>query len=191
MSTPGYYRFPTIWKDQIVFVSEDDLWKVTLTSPKAERLTATKGAITRPHFSPDGKWLAFSATEEGHTEIYLMPSEGGEPKRLTYLGAISKVVGWSPDGKILFTSNGKSPSPRIFLLYSLSPEGGIPVQLPVGPANHISFGSQNRSVLGRNTGEPAYWKRYRGGRVGVLWVDNQGNGENRDRISQLSSPAIS
>ena len=37
-----------------------------------------------PHFSPDGKWLAFSAEYAGNTDVYVVPSEGGEPKRLTW-----------------------------------------------------------------------------------------------------------
>jgi tricorn protease len=100
----GYYRQPSIFGDQIVFVSEDDLWRVSASGGVAHRLTATNGLIRRPCFSPDGELLAFSSFEEGALEAYVMPSSGGEVKRLTYFGAISEVFGWREDGEVLFNS---------------------------------------------------------------------------------------
>lgn len=173
----GYYRFPTIYGDRVVFVCEDDLWSVPTDGGLAIRLTANLGEVSRPVLSPNGTQLAFIGREEGHAEVYVMPAEGGTAKRLTFLGANTTLAGWDPDGQsIIFASNASQPFPRLMQLYRIDPAGGLPQQLPYGMANAISFGSQGRVVLGRNTAEPAYWKRYRGGRVGVLWVDAQGTG---------------
>lgn len=174
----GYYRYPAISGNRIVFVSEDDLWRVPVDGGSASRLTSNLGEVSYPAFSPDGEWLAFTGKEEGHSEVYLMPSEGGSELRLTYLGANSQVIGWTPDGThILFSSNVQQPFGRIYNLWKISSEGGQPEQLPHGLAHSISYGPDGKLVLGRNTTDPARWKRYRGGTAGTLWIDNTGNGE--------------
>ncbi|HET6382410.1 MAG TPA: S41 family peptidase [Armatimonadota bacterium] len=177
MQTPGYYRFPAIHKDTIVFTSEEDLWTVPAAGGIARRLTATPGQTSRPFFSPDGSTLAFTGREEGHTEVYTMPAEGGPDRRVTHLGVNSSVLGWTPDGaRILFISNSAQPF-GVGVVYSVSPDGGLPEPWPVGPAVSISFGPRNRSVIGRNNNDPARWKRYRGGTAGDIWVDSEGEGE--------------
>jgi tricorn protease len=172
----GYYRFPTISGDRVVFVCEDDLWSVSVTGGIAIRLTANLGEVSRPALSPDGVHLAFMGREEGHSEVYCMPAEGGVAKRLTFLGAAA-VAGWSRDSQsIIFTSHAGQPFRRISNLYTIGPEGGLPERLPFGLAHSVSFGANGGTVLGRNTADPARWKRYRGGTAGVLWIDRDGSG---------------
>lgn len=176
MSQSGYYRYPTISGDRVVFVCEDDLWSVSVQGGVAVRLTANLGMVRRPFLSPDGAHLAFVGREEGHSEVYCMPAVGGAAKRLTFTGS-ARVAGWNREGQsIVFLSSAGQPFHAISHLYTISPEGGLPEQLPYGLAHSVSFGANGGVVLGRNTNEPAYWKRYRGGRVGVLWVDPVGSG---------------
>ncbi len=172
----GYVRFPTLFQHQVVFISEDDLWSVTDTGGRAERLTAGVGEVSHPRFSPNGEFLAFVGHEEGPAEIYVMPSTGGLANRLTFLGANSRVVGWTPDGReILFSSNAEQFTPRASALFAVHPDTKKVRQLPLGLANAISYGPTGGVVLGRNINEPARWKRYRGGTVGHLWCDPQGD----------------
>jgi tricorn protease len=178
MPSQGYVRFPTIHQDRIVFVSEDDLWLISSNGGRAERLTAGVGRASYPRFSPDGQFLAFVGREEGSAEVYVMPAPGGPARRLTFQSDPSCcVLGWSPQGDaILYTSSAGQFNHNFKVIYSISPQGGQPQQLPVGMANAISYGPDGRVVLGRNIEEPAYWKRYRGGTVGHLWCDTDGSG---------------
>ncbi|MEZ4737730.1 MAG: peptidase, partial [Caldilineaceae bacterium] len=175
----GYYRFPTIHRDTVVFVSEDDLWQVSRTGGAARRLTSNLGEVTHPVLSPDGAWLAFVGREEGGTEVYVMPAEGGQARRLTYLNSKCRVVGWTPDGQqILFTSNYGQVAYSEYGLFTIpyNSLNGAVTAMPYGPARAITFGPAGQVVLGRNTQDPANWKRYRGGTTGHLWIDAQGDG---------------
>ncbi len=172
----GYYRFPTICQNTIVFVCEDDLWTVSIDGGVARRLTSNLGAASSPCLSPDGELLAFSGREEGPSEVYVMPALGGEAKRLTYQGSNATIVNWDSDGKhILYASGaGLAFDPWI---WKISADGGEPQRLLYGPANHIDFSDTGGVVIGRLTREPARWKRYRGGTAGQLWVDIEGDGQ--------------
>src|SRR6266478_247717 len=99
----GYYRFPAIHGKQIVFTAEGDLWRVGVSGGVAQRLTTHPGDETHPSFSPDGRTLAFSAEYEGPTEVYTMPAEVGLPTRRTFEGGGAEAVGWTPDGKVLYS----------------------------------------------------------------------------------------
>jgi len=172
----GYYRFPTISNETIVFVCEDDLWTVPINGGVARRLTSNLGATSSPQLSPNGELLAFAGREEGPTEVYVMPALGGEAKRLTYQGSNASVVGWNADGNNILYSSGAGSAFGAWI-WSISHDGGEPQRQPYGPANHIAFGSNGGVVLGRLTREPARWKRYRGGTAGQLWIDNDGDGQ--------------
>src|SRR5688500_6741116 len=76
----GYYRQPTVAGDSIVFNCEGDLWKVPSAGGIATRLTSHPANEAWPDFSPDGKWLAFTADYQGNSDVYVMPADGGEPK---------------------------------------------------------------------------------------------------------------
>jgi len=171
----GYYRQPTIHGDNIVFVSEDDLWSVSRKGGKAIRLTANLGIISSPRFSPDGKWIAFTCNDEGTFEIYIIPTAGGVAKRLTWVGGVASPMAWR-NNKIIFWTNYRLPLTRSECLYEVDLEGHAPEPLPYGNASHIAFGEKG-VVLGINTSEPARWKRYRGGTAGHLLIDKDGKGE--------------
>lgn len=173
----GYYFFPTIANDTVVFASEDDLWSVPASGGVARRLTSNLARVTYPSLSPDGTQLAFVGYEEGQPDVYVMPSIGGQARRLSFMGGgLFQTVGWSPEGKIIFAANSGQPFRYMIYLYTLSPQGGQPERINLGPARTISYGPQGGIVLGRNTGDPARWKRYRGGTAGQLWIDPQGTG---------------
>ena len=93
----GYYRFPALYNDTLLFTAEGDLWRVSARGGAAERLTTHPSEESRPAISPDGGTVAFSAAYEGPTEVYTMSSDGGVPTRQTWEGGDNAlVVGWTP-----------------------------------------------------------------------------------------------
>ncbi|MEQ8767132.1 MAG: PDZ domain-containing protein [Planctomycetota bacterium] len=193
MSNDGYYLYPTIHGDRIVFCAEDDLWSVSASGGLSARLTSSKNRCSRPAISPDGKWLAFTSQEEAHPEVFVMPAAGGEATRITYLGAdATLVIGWTPDSKnILFASTAGEWYVRQYHVYAVPRAGGAPKRVPCGPAVHVSNGPKGAMVIGRHTLDPARWKRYRGGTVGDLWIDRDGKGQFEklvDRPANLARP---
>jgi tricorn protease len=192
VTTSGYYRFPTIFRNNVVFVGEDDLWVVSARGGVARRLTANLGVTSHPAYSPNGKMLAFIGREDGEAEVYIMPAVGGEATRLTFLGSMTTVLGWTPDGKkVIFASDAGAPFRQLTMLYAVSPDGEQPESMAYGPARSISFGPEGEVVIGRRAQELANWKRYRGGTAGDIWIDVKGNGRFRSLLklnSNLVSP---
>lgn len=175
----GYCRTPAVHGDRLVFVAEDDLWVAPLAGGEAQRLTAGLAEVSHPAFSPCGRFLAFTGREEGHVEVYVMPSEGGEARRLTHLGGVALVSGWRPDGSgILFSTSAEQPFHRVMQLFEVAPEGGLPRSLHLGPSRHVAFAPppMQGMVIGRHTSDASRWKRYLGGTAGVFWIDREGQG---------------
>src|SRR2546422_2618776 len=92
-------RMPTASADAIAFVYAGDLWIVPRAGGEARRLTSALGLETNPRFSPDGRWIAFSANYGGNADVYVIAAEGGQPRRLTRHPEPDLVQGWTPDGK--------------------------------------------------------------------------------------------
>ena len=172
----GYFRFPAIHKENLVFVSEDDLWIVDINNPIARRLTANFGPINSPSISPDGKKIAYVGQEDGNTELFTMPISGGKSTRLTHEGGyISNIACWNND-KIYYSSSLDSPFGRLFDLRYVQSSGGESHAMNLGMIRNISY-SNNNIVIGKNTGDIARWKRYKGGTAGKLLV-NDGQSKN-------------
>ena len=107
-SEPGplLLQQPTMNNSQIVFVYGGELWSVGRDGGDAIRLTTGVGIQSDPHFSPDGKWVAFTGDYGGNPDVYVVSADGGVPKRLTYHPDPDTVVGWTPDGRsVLFASS--------------------------------------------------------------------------------------
>src|SRR5918992_1622868 len=169
--TSGYLRHPSLRGDTIAFVTEDDLWSVPAAGGIARRLTANLSEVSHPALSP-----------------------GGPAARVTFLGASATVRGWTPDGRILFTSEAGQPFAHLIHAYAVAPDGGPVERLPYGPAREVGYGPSGKNgktpvVLGRNTADPARWKRYRGGTAGDLWIDRRGNGKFRRLLRLPGNPA--
>ncbi|MGD0955608.1 MAG: PDZ domain-containing protein [Candidatus Acidiferrales bacterium] len=168
-------RFPSIYKDKIVFSYGGDLWLVPSTGGVARRITTHPGLELFPKFSPDGKTIAFTAQYDGNFNVYVIPSEGGEAKQLTFLpdsvhapermGPNNQVLTWMPDGKsIVFLSRRDTISTWFGRPFTVPVEGGLPVRLPIDKGGLMSFSPDgNEIAYNRIFRNFRTWKRYRGG----------------------------
>ncbi len=194
MNDKGYYNHPAISGNTVYFTSEDDLWSVPSAGGIARRLTSGLGRSSYPAASPDGRWLAFSTSEEGASEVAVIPADCGSARRLTYEGKICRVIGWTPPSHrlpnhIIYASVEGQPFAALNLR-AVSFDRGDSVALNLGPAEYFSIAPDGRgAVLARLAVEAAYWKRYRGGTAGDLWIDREGAGEWRRLISLDGNPS--
>ena len=165
--TLGYYRFPTLHDDTVVFTAEGDLWSVPLEGGIARRLTSHLGEETFAELSPDGGRIAFSATYEGPTEVYVMSAAGGVPKRLTWEGVRANVVGWSPQGEVLYASRRGSGLPA-GQLFAVDASTGARRALPLAQAAEGLFDGSTLYFT-RQESNISNTRRYRGGTIQQLW----------------------
>ena len=158
-------QYPDVSATQIVFSYAGDLWVVAKEGGTAMKLSSPRGQELFPHFSPDGSRIAYSANYDGNLEIYVIPSMGGMPKRVTYHGMPDRVVGWYPDGKhILYASSMASGRQRYSQFYSITPDGGLPDLLPVPYGELASLSPDGKRIAyTKMTQAFRTWKRYRGG----------------------------
>jgi tricorn protease len=167
--TFGYYRFPALHGDTLVFTAEGDLWQVSISGGVARRLTAHPSEESRASFSPDGKLLAFSASYEGPTEVYTLPLDGGVPARHTYDGATAQVVGWTPSGQILYSTRRHSGLPNAQLA-RVDPRSGARDLVPLAQASDGAYADDGRTLFfTRLAFQGSYTKRYQGGTAQNIW----------------------
>jgi tricorn protease len=168
-TTLGYYRYPAIHNNTLVFTAEGDLWTIPIEGGVAQRLTTHPGLETRAAISPDGKMLAFSAQYEGPTEVYTMPLEGGLPTRRTYSGESAFVAGWTPDGKIMYRTEHYSGLPNTQLV-TIDVETDQSTVLPLSQASDGAFDKDGKTLFfTRLPFQGSHTKRYKGGSVQNLW----------------------
>ena len=184
-------RFPSLNGNRVVFTYAGDLYTVSALGGVARRLTSDpKGFEMFARFSPDGKTLAFTGQYDGNTEVYVMPSEGGEPQRLTYTATLERddvsdrmgpnniVMAWKDNETVVYRSrrNHWNPFKGELTLARLS--GGVPEVLPVPRGGWCSFSPDGRQMAyNRVFREFRTWKRYRGGQADEIWLHDFGTGQ--------------
>ncbi|WP_103885726.1 S41 family peptidase [Actinacidiphila yanglinensis] len=185
MSDGAYLRFPHLHGDLLCFAAEDDIWVAPLGPPGAEpgrawRVTADRTRVGSPRISPDGGTIAFTTWRSLDPEVYLVPVDGGAPRRLTYWGSSdTRVCSWTPDGDILAVSSHGQPFAYHTWAHSVPTEHGPGGPLPWGPVSDIAVhdcdDGERRTLLltGTPPHEPHAWKRYRGGATGRLWLHGE------------------
>ena len=105
-----------------------DVWVVPTEGGTAVRLTDYEGFEAQPIWSPDGKWIAFTAERFGNYDIYIIPSDGSAPpKRLTYFYGYERLLFWSEDSKFIFFKTSRTELRSA--VYKVSIDGGLPIKV--------------------------------------------------------------
>ncbi|MET8856684.1 S41 family peptidase [Streptomyces sp. NPDC004579] len=176
----AYIRFPHLHGELVVFTAEDDIWAAPVDGGgRAWRVSADNVPVSHPRISPDGRTVAWTSTRDGAPEVHAASLDGGPAKRLTYWGSVkTQVRGWTPDGQVLALSTQGQASLRRTWARSVPLDGGPATTLPYGPVGDVAHGENGVVLLSAPMGrEAAWWKRYRGGTAGKLWIDRDGDGE--------------
>lgn len=170
-------RFPHSVGDKLVFSYAGDLYLVSAGGGTARRLTSHVGYEMFPRISPDGKYIAFTGQYDGNTEVFVIPVEGGEPRRLTYTATLKRddlgdrmgpnnvVIGWTPDSKrILYRSRRYTFNDFTGQLFTVPVEGGMSEEVPLKNGGFASYSPDGKKLAYNYIfREFRAWKRYQGG----------------------------
>lgn len=167
-------RQPAISSNHIAFAYGGDIWVTDLENQKTLRLTSTPAVESNPHFSPDGKWIAFNSNRSGNQAVYIVSVEGGSPRRLTWHPSYAMVRGWTEDGKRILYATSRDNSPAGFdRLWTVSAEGGPSTMLTSQWATNGSFSPDRKQiVIDRVSRWDVEWRHYKGGQNTPLVILN-------------------
>lgn len=103
--------------DEQMHKYRSSIWITSSAGDEARRFTAGNANAGSPAWSPDGRWLAFVSEREeeaapqdskeqkkrgkGKPQIWLIPTDGGEARQLTFMEHGASAPVWSPNGKRL------------------------------------------------------------------------------------------
>ena len=173
----GYYRFPAIHGDTVVFTAEGDLWVVGAGGGNAQRLTSNPGTETNAAISPDGRTVAFTGSYEGPTEVYTMPIAGGLPTRRTFQGGAT-TVGWTSDGAVLYATRTFSTLPNTQLA-RLDTTTGAATPVPLAQAADGAYDAGGTLFFTRQAFQGSHTRGYHGGTAQNIWRWNPADPEAR------------
>jgi serine/threonine protein kinase/Tol biopolymer transport system component len=111
------------------------IFRVSLETGERTQLTRSGPYLDNfPVFSPDGQWIAFARSLTRWTrEVFIVPSDGGTPRQLTFDGHITHGEAWTADSKEIVFSSGRDKlgSSGGMSLWRIPIAGGVPRRLSV------------------------------------------------------------
>ena len=159
---PGIEGDPVWTPDgaRIVFTAtpaegQPQIWSLRPDGKPAQALTAGPGGNLSPAVSADGRTLAFVSTRDGNQEIYLMPIEGGEARRITRTEQRESSPRFLPNGDLVFVTErgGRSKGSRVVRLTGTAGEvvTVLETEEPIGGIATSRDGRRIAYIVGRLT----------------------------------------
>ena len=168
---PLWMRYPAISPDgsTILFGYKGDIYTVSSKGGTAVPLTISESYEYAPVWSHDGKWIAFASDRYGNFDVFVMPSNGGEARRLTYFSGDEVPSSFSADDKrVLFSAHrqdlvtdGQFPTGAMPELYSVPAGGGRVSQvLPIPALNATVNGAGDKILYEDQKGYESEWRKH-------------------------------
>ena len=168
---------PDLSDNHITFIYAQDLWLANKDGSNPKRLVSDDERQMNPHFSPDGKHIAFTANYGSNEDVYVVSVDGGEATRLTFHPSDDVVEGWSNDGKrVVFTSMREANHNRSPQMFEISVEGGHPLKVMEARAVDPVWAADGETIAYRPFHKAhrgaSGWRQHRGGTSPPVWIYN-------------------
>lgn len=189
--SPLWLRYPAISPDgsTIVFTYRGNLYKVASSGGTAVPLTMDGAHNSMPVWSRDGRSIAFASNRAGNFDIYIVPSMGGEARRLTWHSADEFPYNFSPgDQHVLFgavrlddPANRQFPSDALQELYEVPAAGGRVQQLLTTPAEDARMSADGHYIIYHDRkGRENVWRKHQVSSVARdVWIYDVRNNSHR------------
>jgi len=163
----------------LAFTWRNDIWTASIEGGAAIRLTTNPARDSQPHFSPDGKRIAFISDRTGSSQIFVVDAGGGLAKQVTFHSEGYTIHDWFPDGKHLLASGNRDHHWRDAerLLKVSFDEQVADVMLFDGVATDASLDRKGQRILFVREGERWWRKGYQGERAAQIWMLDLKTGE--------------
>lgn len=168
---PLWLRYPAISPDgqTLLFAYKGDLWSVPSAGGTAIPLNLGETYEYAPVWSNDGQSIAFASDRYGNFDVFVMPADGGEARRLTYHSANETPSSFTADNAaVIFSStrqdlasNVQFPSGGMSELYSVPAAGGAVSQILTTPALNAKVNSTGDKIIFHDwKGVESEWRKH-------------------------------
>jgi tricorn protease len=177
MTGGAYAEFVAVDANALALRPEDLTVEAGAAVAVATKLTSGFAHDLLPRFSPDGRWIAFTRRSRSAEDVFVVPVEGGEPRRLTYrsnrpggpgptfIADDNLVATWTPDSQnVVFLARSMSFNWSDLRAFEVPARGGLATPLPLGHVGMMTFAPDGHTVaLTRSFSDFQTRKRYDGG----------------------------